>query len=92
MWLEFVLDLLFHGTMDAAASERLSGRSRILCLLLTSALFLTVMTCLFLAAFLPGDRSLLRRAGFLFLGLGLGILLNYLKFLKSAARKGGKKP
>ncbi len=90
MWLEFVLDLLFHGTMDAAASERLSGRSRILCLLLTSALFLTVMTCLFLAAFLPGDRSLLRRAGFLF--LGLGILLNYLKFLKSAARKGGKKP
>ena len=90
MWLEFVLELLFHGTMDAAASERLSGRSRILCLLLTSALFLTVMTCLFLAAFLPGDRSLLRRAGFLF--LGLGILLNYLKFLKSAARKGGKKP
>lgn len=90
MWLEFVLDLLFHGTMDAAASERLSGRSRILCLLLTSALFLTVMTCLFLAAFLPGDRSLLRRAGFLF--LGLGILLNYLKFLKSAARKGRKKP
>ena len=90
MWLAFVLDLLFHGTMDAAASERLSGRSRILCLLLTSALFLTVMTCLFLAAFLPGDRSLLRRAGFLF--LGLGILLNYLKFLKSAARKGGKKP
>ena len=90
MWLEFVLDLLFHGTMDAAASERLSGRSRILCLLLTSALFLTVMTCLFLAAFLPGDRSHLRRAGFLF--LGLGILLNYLKFLKSAARKGGKKP
>ena len=90
MWLEFVLDLLFHGTMDAAASERLSGRSRILCLLLTSALFLTVMTCLFLAAFLPGDRSLLRRAGFLF--LGLGILLNYLKFRKSAARKGGKKP
>ena len=90
MWLEFVLDLLFHGTMDAAASERLSGRSRILCLLLISALFLTVMTCLFLAAFLPGDRSLLRRAGFLF--LGLGILLNYLKFLKSAVRKGGKKP
>ncbi len=90
MWLEFVLDLLFHGTMDAAASERLSGRSRILCLLLTSALFLTVITCLFLAAFLPGDRSLLRRAGFLF--LGLGILLNYLKFLKTAVRKGGKKP
>ena len=90
MWLEFVRDLLFHGTMDAAASERLSGRSRILCLLLTSALFLTVMTCLFLAAFLPGDRSFLRRAGFLF--LGLGILLNYLKFLKSAVRKGGKKP
>lgn len=90
MWLEFVWDLLFHGTMDAAASERLSGWSRILCLLLTSALFLTVITCLFLAAFLPGDRSLLRRAGFLF--LGLGILLNYLKFLKSAVRKGGKKP
>ena len=90
MWLEFVLDLLFHGTMDAAASERLSGRSRILCLLLTSALFLTVIICLFLAAFLPGDRSLLRRTGFLF--LGLGILLNYLKFWKSAVRKGGKKP
>ena len=90
MWLECVLDLLVHGTMDAAASERLSGRSRILCLLLTSALFLTVITCLVLAAFLPGDRSLLRRAGFLF--LGLGILLNYLKFLKTAVRKGGKKP
>ena len=90
MWLDFVLDLLFRGTMDAAASERLSGRSRIFCLLLTSALFLTVITCLFLAAFLPGDRSLLRRAGFLF--LGLGILLNYLKFLKSAVRKGWKKP
>ena len=90
MWLKIVRDLLFHGTMDVAVSERLSGRSRILCLLLTSALFLTVMTCLFLAAFLPGDRSLLRRAGFLF--LGLGILLNYLIFLKSAVRKGGKKP
>ena len=90
MWLEFVLDLLFHGTMDAAASERLSGRSRILCLLLTSALFLTVIICQKNPAFLPGDRSLLRRAGFLF--LGLGILLNYLKFLKSAVRKGGKKP
>lgn len=90
MWLDFVLDLLFRGTMDAAASERLSGRSRILCLLLISALFLTVITCLFLAAFLPGDRSLLRRAGFLF--LGLGILLSYVKFLKSAVRKDGKKP
>ena len=90
MWLEFVLDLLFHGTMDAAASERLSGRSRILCLRLISALFRTVITCLFLAAFLPGDRSVLRRAGFLF--LGLGILLSYVKFLKSAVRKGGKKP
>lgn len=90
MWLEFVLDLLFHGTMDAEVSERLSKRSRTLCLLLPSALFLTVITCLFLAAFLPGDRSLLRRAGFLF--LGLGILLSYVKFLKSTVRKGGKKP
>lgn len=85
-----VLDLLFHGTMDVAASERLSGRSRILCLLLTAALFLTVITCLFLAAFLPGDQSLLRRAGFLF--LGLGILLNDLKFWKSAVGKDEKKP
>lgn len=90
MWLEFLLDLLFHGTMDAAVSERLSKRSRILCLLLPSALFLTVLACLFLAAFLPGDQSLLRRAGFLF--LGLGILLSYVKFLKSTVRKGGKKP
>lgn len=90
MWLKIVRDLLFHGTMDAAVSERLSKRSRILCLLLPSALFLTVITCLFLAAFLPGDQSLLRRAGFLF--LGLGILLSYVKFLKSAVRKGGKKP
>lgn len=89
MWLKIVRDLLFHGTMDAAASERLSKRSRTLCLLLPSALFLTVIACLFLAAFLPGDRSLLRRAGFLF--LGLGILLSYVKFLKSAVRKGGKK-
>lgn len=90
MWLKIVRDLLFHGTMDAEVSERLSKRSRILCLLLPSALFLTVITCLFLAAFLPGDQSLLRRAGFLF--LGLGILLSYVKFLKSAVRKGGKKP
>lgn len=90
MWLKIVRDLLFHGTMDAAVSERLSKRSRTLCLLLPSALFLTVIACLFLAVFLPGDRSLLRRAGFLF--LGLGILLSYVKFLKSAVRKGGKKP
>ena len=90
MWLKIVRDLLLHGTMDGAVSERVSKRTRIRCLLLTSALFLTVITCLFLAAFLPGDRSLLRRAGFLF--LGLGILLNYLKFLKTAVRKGGKKP
>ena len=90
MWLKIVRDLLFHGTMDAAVSERLSKRSRTLFLLLPSALFLTVLTCLFLAAFLPGDRSLLRRAGFLF--LGLGILLSYVRFLKSAVRKGGKKP
>lgn len=90
MWLKIVRDLLFHGTMDAEVSERLSKRSRTLCLLLPSALFLTVIACLFLAAFLPGDRSLLRRAGFLF--LGLGILLSYVKFLKSTVRKGGKKP
>lgn len=90
MWLKIVRDLLLHGTMDAAVSERLSKRSRTLCLLLPSALFLTVLTCLFLAAFLPGNRSLLRRAGFLF--LGLGILLSYVKFLKSTVRKGGKKP
>ena len=37
-----------------------------------------------------GGPSLLRRAGFLF--LGLGILLSYVKFLKSTVRKGGKKP
>lgn len=90
MWLKIVRDLLFHWTMDAEVSERLSKRSRTLCLLLPSALFLTVIACLFLAAFLPGDRSLLRRAGFLF--LGLGILLSYVKFLKSTVRKGGKKP
>lgn len=90
MWLKIVRDLLFHGTMDAEVSERLSKRSQTLCLLLPSALFLTVIACLFLAAFLPGDRSLLRRAGFLF--LGLGILLSYVKFLKSTVRKGGKKP
>ena len=91
MWLKIVRDLLLHGTMDAADSERFSKRSRILfCLLLPSALFLSVIVCLFLAAFLPGDRSLLRRAGFLF--LGLGILLSYVKFLKSTVRKGGKKP
>ena len=63
---------------------------RILCLLLPSALFLAVLTCLFLAAFLPGDQSLLRRTGFLF--LGQGVLLSYVKFLKSTVRKGGKKP
>ena len=90
MWLKIVRDLLLHGTMDAADSERLSKRTWILCLLLTSALLLSVTVCLFLAAFLPGDRSLLRRAGFLF--LGLGILLSYVKFLKSAVRKGGKQP
>lgn len=89
MWLKIVRDLLFHGTMDAAVSERLSKRSPILFLLLPSALLLSVIACLFLAAFLPGERSLLRRAGFLF--LGLGILLSYVKFLKSTVRKGEKK-
>ena len=90
MWLKIVRDLLFHGTMDAVVSERLSKRSRTLCLLLPSALFLTVIACLFLAAFLPGDRSLLRRAGFLF--LGLGAVFRYLEILKSAKRNGEKKP
>lgn len=90
MWLKIVRDLLLHGTTDGADLERVSKRTRRLCLLITSALLLSVIVCLFLAAFLPGDRSLLRRAGFLF--LGLGILLSYVKFLKSAVRKGGKKP
>lgn len=90
MWLKIVRDLLFHGTMDGAASERVSKRTRILCLLITSVLLLPVIACLFLAAFLPENQSLLRRAGFLF--LGLGVLLSYVKFLKSAVRKGGKKP
>lgn len=90
MWLKIVRDLLFHGTMDGAASEQVSKRTRILCLLLTSALLLPVIACLFLAAFLSEGQSLLRRAGFLF--LGLGIFFRYLEILKSVVRKGGKKP
>ena len=90
MWLKIVRDLLLHGTMDAADSERISKRSRTLCLLLTSALLLSVIVCLFLTAFLPGDRSLLRRAGFLF--LGLGAFFRCLEILKSVGRKGEEKP
>lgn len=90
MWLKIVRDLLLHGTMDAADSERVSKRTWILCLLLTSALLLSVAVCLFLAAFLPGDRSLLRRAGFLF--LGLGAFFRCLEILKSVGRKGEEKP
>ena len=90
MWLKIVRDLLFHGTMDGAASERVSKRTRILCLLLTSALLLPVIACLFLAAFLAEGQSLLRKAGFLF--LGLGIFFRYLEILKSVVRKGGKQP
>ena len=90
MWLKIVRDLLLHGTMDAEVSERVSKRTWILCLLLTSALLLSVTVCLFLAAFLPGDRSLLRRAGFLF--LGLGAFFRCLEILKSVGRKGEEKP
>ena len=90
MWLKIVRDLLLHGTMDAADSERVSKRTWILCLLLTSALLLSVIVCLFLAAFLPGGRSLLRRAGFLF--LGMGAFFRCLEILKSVGRKGEEKP
>ena len=90
MWLKIVRDLLLHGTMDGADLERVSRRTWRLCLLITSALLLSVIVCLFLAAFLPGDRSLLRRAGFLF--LGLGAVFRYLEILKSAKRNGEKKP
>ena len=71
MWLKIVRDLLFHGTMDAAVSERLSKRSRILfCLLLPSALFLTVIACLFLAAFLPGTEAFCEEWASCFWGWG----------------------
>lgn len=85
MWLKIVRDLLFHGTMDGAASERVSKRTRILCLLLTSVLLLLVIACLFLAAFLSEGQSLLRRVGFLF--LGLGAFFRYLEIQKSVGRK-----
>lgn len=90
MWLKIVRDLLLHGTMDGAVSERVSRRTRIFCLLITSALLLSVIVCLFLAAFLPDGQSLLRRAGFLF--LGLGAFFRYLEVLKSVGRNGEEKP
>lgn len=87
MWLKIVRDLLLHGTTDGAGLERVSKRTRIFCLLITSALLLSVIVCL---AFLPDGQSLLRRAGFLF--LGLGAFFRYLEVLKSVGRNGEEKP
>ena len=90
MWLKIVRDLLLHGAMDTAVSEQVSKRTRILCLLITSALLLPVIVCLLLAALLLGDQSFLRRAGFLF--LGLGAFFRYLEILKSVGRTGERRP
>lgn len=92
MWLEIVLDTLLQGLMDGAVSERISKRIRIICILLISLFFLTVVALLFLVTFLAGEESLLRRGAFFL--LGLGILAYYLQFLKivMSRRKKGKKP
>ena len=90
MWLKIVRDLLLHGKVEGAVSEQVSKRTRILCLFITSVLFLAVIVCLFLAAFLLDGQSLLRKAGFLF--LGLGAFFRYLEILKSVVRKGERKP
>ncbi len=59
MWLEIVLDTLLQGLMDGAVSERISKRIRIICILLISLFFLTVVALLFLVTFLAGRRAFL---------------------------------
>lgn len=88
MW----LDVLFQGCMDAAQSQRLSRPARILCIALISLVFLIAIAGLFLLSFVIEGQSLLRRVGFLL--LGLGILGYYVQFLKNVlgGKKGEKKP
>lgn len=81
MWLEMVLETLLQGLMDGAVSERVSKRIRILCILLISILFLTLVALLFLVTFQAEEISLLRRG--IFLIMGMVILANYLRFLKT---------
>ncbi len=88
MW----LDVLFQGCLDAAQSQRLSRPARILCIALISLVFLIAIAGLFLLSFVIEGQSLLRRVGFLL--LGLGILGYYVQFLKNflGGKKGEKKP
>ena len=70
MWLKIVRDLLLHGTTDGADLERVSWRTWRLCLLITSALLLSVIVCLFLAAFLPGTEAFCEEWASCFWGWG----------------------
>lgn len=90
MWLEIGLEFLLQRLIDGAGSKRASGWIRLICILLTSLLFCAVIAGLFLVTFLAEDQSMLRRAAFLL--LGLGILAYYLQFLKDIMRKSGKRP
>ena len=77
MWLSTFL----QEFMEVVQSEKTAKKTRIICTILISVLFLIGIIGLFLLAFVIEGQSFLRRAGFLF--LGLGILGNYLQFLKT---------
>ena len=88
MWLEVFLEAF----MEAAQSEQTSRTIRIICTVLVSLLFLTGIISLFLLVFVIEGQSLLRRAAFLL--VWLGILAYFLQFLKTVLgrRKGEKRP
>lgn len=67
MWLEALL----QAFMDVAQSEQTSRTIRIICMILVSILFLIGIASLFLLVFVIEGQSLLRRAAFLLLGLGI---------------------
>ena len=86
MW----LDLLFQGCMDAAQSEQVSRPVQILCIALTSLVFLIAISSLFLLVFVIESQGLFRRG--LFLVMGMIALVCYLQFLRAIARKRREKP
>ena len=86
MW----LNSLFQGCMDAAKSEQVSRPIRILCIALTSFVFLIAISGLVLLVFVIEGQGLFRRG--IFLVMGIIALAGCLQFLKAIVRKRRKKP
>ena len=84
MW----FDVLFMRCVEAAQSERVSKPVRILCIALTSLVFLIAITCLFLLVFVIEGQSFLRRSAFFL--FGVGILCYYVQFLKTVLGRNTK--